>query len=169
MRTKLAFNRQAMMHNPLSLWSWHGRTNRARFIGATYAFFFIVYLFAPLTLPRFWLEAGRLNVFSISAIIVTIACAWLMCVAPAIRRLHDRNKSGWWLFAYYILPWTFFPMIADRIGSEAARNMFMVATLPLAIWAFVDMWCLKGTTGDNRFGPDPVAYKSAQAATQPAA
>ena len=27
----------------------------------------------------------------------------------------------------------------------------------LSIWGFVEMYCLKGTAGTNRFGPDPLA------------
>ncbi len=50
--------------------------------------------------------------------------------AVAIRRMHDLNKSGWWVLM------TFFPL---------------VGTL-LIIIAF----CVKGTIGDNQYGPDPL-------------
>ena len=47
-----------------------------------------------------------------------------------IRRLHDIDKSGWWMLISFI----------PGIGS-----------LVLFIFA-----CLKGTTGSNRFGADPL-------------
>jgi uncharacterized membrane protein YhaH (DUF805 family) len=27
----------------------------------------------------------------------------------------------------------------------------------ITVWAFVELYCLRGTTGPNRFGPDPLA------------
>ena len=46
-----------------------------------------------------------------------------------IRRLHDVDRSGWW-----------FLIIFTVIGM-----------IPLLVW-----YCTKGTTGDNRFGKDPL-------------
>ncbi len=53
----------------------------------------------------------------------------------AIKRWHDRDKSGWWCLINFI------PVVGT-------------------IWAFVENGCLEGTTGDNRFGPDPLAQKT---------
>ena len=49
--------------------------------------------------------------------------------AVGIRRLHDIDRSGWWM------------LIAFTI----------VGLILLFIWA-----CIKGTSGANRFGPDPL-------------
>ena len=47
-----------------------------------------------------------------------------------VRRCHDRDRSGW-----FVLLWC----------------------LPiLNIWGFIEMYCLSGTVGTNRFGPDPL-------------
>jgi len=51
-------------------------------------------------------------------------------LAVEVRRLHDTNRSGWWILI--------------------ALVPFLGAIL-LLIW-----FCFKGTQGDNRFGPDPV-------------
>jgi uncharacterized membrane protein YhaH (DUF805 family) len=51
-------------------------------------------------------------------------------IAIAIRRLHDRDKSGWWLLLVLI------PLIGAII---------------LIVWFVV-----RGTSGPNRFGPDPL-------------
>lgn len=56
---------------------------------------------------------------------------WLMITATTIKRLHDRDKSAWWFFLFFI------PIIGQ-------------------IWALIELGFLGGTVGKNRFGPDPV-------------
>ena len=51
-------------------------------------------------------------------------------IIMSIRRFHDRNMRGWW----YLL------ILIPLLG-------------PIALLV---LWCLKGTTGYNRFGPDPI-------------
>ena len=50
-------------------------------------------------------------------------------LAVGVRRLHDVNKSGWWMFI----------VLVPIVGS---------------IWLLV-LWCTAGDAGENRFGPDP--------------
>jgi uncharacterized membrane protein YhaH (DUF805 family) len=52
-------------------------------------------------------------------------------LAVGVKRWHDRDKSGWWILINLV----------PFIGS---------------IWALVETGFLKGTTGENRFGTDPV-------------
>jgi uncharacterized membrane protein YhaH (DUF805 family) len=54
--------------------------------------------------------------------------------AVSIKRWHDRNKSGWWILIGLI------PIVGD-------------------IWVLVENGFLRGTPGDNRFGPEPLAQK----------
>ncbi len=56
---------------------------------------------------------------------------FLPSLAVAIRRLHDLDRSGWWVLLALI------PLIGAII---------------LIIW-----YCSRGTAGPNRFGPDPLA------------
>jgi uncharacterized membrane protein YhaH (DUF805 family) len=51
-------------------------------------------------------------------------------LAVSVRRLHDKDKSGWYLLIGLI------PLVGGII---------------LLVW-----FCQRGTIGDNRFGPDPV-------------
>lgn len=53
-------------------------------------------------------------------------------LAVDVKRLHDRGKSGWWILLLLI------PFIG-------------------AVWFVVELGCLSGTPGTNRFGPDPLA------------
>ncbi|MFO6465800.1 DUF805 domain-containing protein [Jannaschia sp. KMU-145] len=66
-------------------------------------------------------------------------------IAVAIRRLHDRDRSGWWMLLCLV------PLIGGLI----------------LIFAF---WIRRGTEGPNRFGPDPLAPGAlGQAETGPVA
>jgi uncharacterized membrane protein YhaH (DUF805 family) len=35
--------------------------------------------------------------------------------------------------------------------------LFSLASLAISIWAFVELGCLRGTAGPNKYGPDPLA------------
>jgi uncharacterized membrane protein YhaH (DUF805 family) len=49
-------------------------------------------------------------------------------LAVAIRRLHDLDRTGWWIF---------------------------IGLIPLVGWIILIIWyCTRGTAGPNRFGPD---------------
>jgi len=52
-------------------------------------------------------------------------------LAVQVRRLHDIDKSGWNIL------WFIIPLVG------------LVLTI---LW-----FCRRGTVGDNRFGPDPLA------------
>jgi uncharacterized membrane protein YhaH (DUF805 family) len=68
--------------------------------------------------------AGPLTgLFSLAIIIPSIAVT--------VRRLHDRDKSGWWLL------WGLLPLIG-------------------ALILFIQ-YVQRGTVGDNRYGADPIS------------
>jgi uncharacterized membrane protein YhaH (DUF805 family) len=64
---------------------------------------------------------------------------WLATLIPSlsvtIRRLHDLDKSGWWLLI----------LLVPLIGA-------------IVLLVFM---CIEGTRGTNRFGPDPLAGERA--------
>jgi uncharacterized membrane protein YhaH (DUF805 family) len=64
------------------------------------------------------------------AITVLILGLYLPLLTVSVRRLHDRNRSG----LHYL--WVFAPFFGP---------------IMLLIW-----FCRRGTTGENRFGPDPL-------------
>jgi uncharacterized membrane protein YhaH (DUF805 family) len=61
---------------------------------------------------------------------VAAVILFLPGVAVGVRRLHDLDRTGWWVL-----------IVFTGIGA-----------ILLIIW-----FCLKGTPGANRFGPDPLA------------
>jgi uncharacterized membrane protein YhaH (DUF805 family) len=94
--------------------------------------------------------------------------AGLLQLTAGIKRLHDRNKSGFWLLFFLGLPGAF-NLINDRLDTmtEAATGaaqivlvvagfVLGVASIAIGIWMIVELGCLRGTVGPNRYGPDPL-------------
>lgn len=81
-------------------------------------------------------------------------------LAVSVRRLHDTNRTGWWVAAPllpYVAGIAFFVMGAM---SASTTNMligggFFLAGLVCAIVVLV-WYCTKGTEGPNKYGPDPL-------------
>lgn len=67
-------------------------------------------------------------------------------VAVTVRRLHDRNISGWWYVAIFVISLIPFLNIIGAIGSLV----------------FLVICCLRGTNGPNKYGPDPLAGYDAE-------
>ena len=77
---------------------------------------------------------------SASGLLVAIAVgiiAFFLLLPVNVRRLHDRNMSGWWLLAFCL--GSMLPFLGILVG----------------IAQFVIMGCLAGTPGPNRYGADP--------------
>jgi uncharacterized membrane protein YhaH (DUF805 family) len=163
------------------LFSFKGRINRAKYWLAALIIlcWMIVLLLILATLARvFGIYGGPLaiNIVRISASIqladddapskvsllpqlVTIPLTLLFgcCYAAvSIKRLHDRNKSGWWMVPFIVATGVY-GQFADRLGGSYAAAVLGFAVFILSIWGFVEMYFLKGTRGPNRFGPDPLA------------
>jgi uncharacterized membrane protein YhaH (DUF805 family) len=76
-------------------------------------------------------------------------------VAITIRRLHDRGKSGWWVLVFIVAP-SLLNAIGSRMGEPVPMMVLSLAGFVISIWAFVELGCLRGTPGDNAYGPDPL-------------
>jgi uncharacterized membrane protein YhaH (DUF805 family) len=79
--------------------------------------------------------------------------------ATSVKRLHDRNKSGWWLLLFFALP-GMYSQFGNRVGDALggwATLLFGLAAFVFSVWGFIEMYCLRGTRGINRFGADPLA------------
>jgi uncharacterized membrane protein YhaH (DUF805 family) len=64
-------------------------------------------------------------------LIVNLLLVW-PALAVSVKRWHDRDKSGWWVLLNLL------PVIGW-------------------LWALIDNGFLRGTSGPNRFGEDPLA------------
>jgi uncharacterized membrane protein YhaH (DUF805 family) len=81
--------------------------------------------------------------------------------AIMIKRLHDRNKSGWWVLFFYVLPMILSGMQkALRTIPEATAVLLGFACAAIAgiisLWMLIELGFLRGTIGPNRYGPDPL-------------
>ena len=103
-------------------------------------------------------EALRLLLSSgISAILLVIVVIVPMVVsgfAVGIKRLHDRNKSGWWTLLFFVAPSVL--QGASSSFDGAVSLILSLAGMVVAIWALVELGFLRGTRGPNQYGPDPL-------------
>ena len=84
-------------------------------------------------------------------------------VTLGIRRLHDRNKSGWWLLPFWILPALLFGgsgalalLEPNFEGLDPNGGVLILGALGLWLWGFVELYCVQGTVGENSYGLDPL-------------
>jgi len=88
-------------------------------------------------------------------------------LAVYTKRLHDRNKSAWWLILFVVVPFgvkllkfTAVPAFVAfgenfnplGVGWGAAELVGAV----FGIWGFIELFFFRGTRGDNRYGADPL-------------
>ena len=77
------------------------------------------------------ISVGTVSATGIGTLSTIFAIALLLpSLGVLVRRLHDTNRSGWWV---------------------------LILLIPLVgmIWMIV-LLCLQGTSGQNRFGEDPL-------------
>ncbi|MGJ5175606.1 DUF805 domain-containing protein [Bradyrhizobium oligotrophicum] len=86
--------------------------------------------------------------------ILTCLFAWVFA-AGIVKRLHDRDKSGWWMVAFFAVP-GLVDQYADRMPGTTLPMIVGGAATLLSLWGFVELYCLAGSPSDNRFGPDPL-------------
>ncbi len=142
------------------LFSFNGRINRAKWWLAILIYFVISVIIGILMFM-----AGQGMIMQVISIIVQIAI-FISGLAAGAKRLHDRNKSGWWLVLFYVLPIVLFGIgmviaiagVAGGSGSAGVLGIVLyVAGFGVLIWALVELGCLRGTVGPNQYGPDPLA------------
>ena len=118
--------------------SFSGRINRSKF-WIYWALYIVTGLIFDRILVLFDVQSGvqePVTAGPAEIFLLILGLAYVVVVtwsyfAVHIKRWHDRNKSGWWVLIGFI------PIIGF-------------------IWTMVECGFLKGTEGDNRFGPDPL-------------
>jgi uncharacterized membrane protein YhaH (DUF805 family) len=92
--------------------------------------------------------------FYAGGIPIFVVGMWFLA-ATTVKRLHDRNKSGWWIVPFFVAP-NLLGKVGGWLGDSYPVNFLMLVLGVLSFWGFVEMLCLRGTKGPNRFGPDPL-------------
>jgi uncharacterized membrane protein YhaH (DUF805 family) len=139
--------------------SFRGRLNRAKYwlvflINAVISAVCISIFAVLMNGLRMGIYGGGMMAVIALITIILIAIFW-SSLALAFRRLHDRNKSGVWLLLFWLAP-SVLNAIGQSIGATGAGLFVALVGAAIAIWGFVEIACLAGTTGPNDYGPDPI-------------
>ena len=137
------------------LFSFHGRLNRKPYwtmVIATTVVFILLLLLALATIREYGLEFLLVTIAIL--VILYVPLIWIG-LALGAKRLHDRDKSAWWLLVFYALP-TILSTAADRM-EDVQFIILRLISFAITVWAFVELGCLRGTVGPNRYGPDPLS------------
>jgi uncharacterized membrane protein YhaH (DUF805 family) len=149
------------------LFGFSGRINRAKYWLA--ALFWIVALFVAsgVILALIGKGASDFSADDIGSLIAALGLGILVIAivlipmlisyfAVGIKRLHDRDKSGWWILLFYVGPFVLNGISATS-ESDLVSSFLALASFAITIWALVELGFLRGTVGPNQYGPDPLA------------
>ncbi|WP_441238811.1 DUF805 domain-containing protein [Bradyrhizobium sp. 930_D9_N1_4] len=92
--------------------------------------------------------------------------SWIF-LATAIKRLHDRDRSGWWIVPFFLVP-GLFGQFSDLLPDSHWMLPFGLTASALWLWGVVELFIVPGTSGHNRFGPDPLLGIEDSSAAPPA-
>jgi uncharacterized membrane protein YhaH (DUF805 family) len=79
---------------------------------------------------------------------------WIF-VATSVKRLHDRDKSAWWMVPFFALP-NLYNHFSDRLPDSYFMLIPSLIMFVLMMWGFVELYFLRGSRKTNRFGPNPL-------------
>jgi uncharacterized membrane protein YhaH (DUF805 family) len=165
------------------LFSFEGRINRAKYwLAALIILCFMI--FALLLLSAVCLALGfggpvSINLVGLSAsiqlgdddaatglfpqivtIFLTLAFGWCYA-AVSIKRLHDRNKSGWWMVPFVVAT-GLYGQFGHWLGGSWVAAFLGLAVYVAFVWGLVEMYCLRGSPWTNRFGANPLPEAQAR-------
>ncbi len=155
------------------LFNFHGRINRAK----AWLFFTLLAIaegvLAAIGRVMIWIgdaldtsQALALTDDIVMVLVYVVGAAInVAAVSLAVRREHDRGKSGWWILGYGCAALVC-AVASNTLANNAYANgegpsdagmVLMVAALAIIVWFLVELLVLAGANGSNRFGPDPLA------------
>ena len=118
------------------VFSFHGRMGRAQFLYVNIALGLVLFVLGTLAsvfAPDQDREPMQLSPFFVGLVIIwllsSLSFIW-MAIATSIKRLHDTDRSGWWILLGFL------PVVGQ-------------------IWFVVVLCCKQGTLGGNRFDVEP--------------
>lgn len=148
--------------NPIE-WAVLPLKKYARFRGraprAEYWWFYLATVIANFLLSRVdkLLDDGD-ALSSVASLVILVP--WL---AVTVRRLHDTNRSGWWILILLLAVGasiglaTFAFVRLDNASASAsfAVGIFLILAILVAFGTMLVFMVLPGTPGPNRYGSDP--------------
>lgn len=121
------------MITPKSLFAFEGRIGRQDFLIVQICLFFGNFVLMTFYSIIIQLSSILQGLLSLTAIPIILGLVWIS-LAAQIKRWHDVDKSGFWCFIVLV------PILG-------------------ALYAFYKNFFVKGTTGPNRFGSDPLGER----------
>ena len=140
--------------NLKALISFRGRAGRNEYLRAYMITFAGFLLSAPVAPVLGSLFGSTVFFASIGLTAAALYALIVLCLAVSVRRLHDRDKSGWWIVPYWALP-TLFVSAGLHVSGGAAGPLLQFIGYLLAGAVFVELGFLEGTKGSNAHGQDP--------------
>jgi uncharacterized membrane protein YhaH (DUF805 family) len=144
--------------------SINGRINRKQFWTAVVTVavaWIVVRLGTTELIARSSFNTAYILIIAMSVIGLVL---FLVVVPVLIKRLHDRNKSG-----HYV-----WPLLGAVIGSQSMNAVMPsdeswpvlladLVFLVIWLWYFVELGFFYGTVGPNSYGPEPLGTDPASA------
>ena len=91
--------------------------------------------------------------------IVVYVAIFVISLAISVRRLHDLDRSAWFLVGYYlitiVLSAVAYATMTSGPGDSILSAVAGIIQFVLAIAFLIYLGFIRGTEGPNRFGPDP--------------
>jgi uncharacterized membrane protein YhaH (DUF805 family) len=127
------------------LFSFEGRINRAKFFLAGLVIFywmiFLIFLFAcasallggpssfhvgvdeisALFDPTTWRALTRASLATVLVHAIGTPLFLWVFLAASVKRLHDRDKSGWWMVPFFLVP-GLYKQFEDRLPGSCFRS-----------------------------------------------
>jgi uncharacterized membrane protein YhaH (DUF805 family) len=128
------------------MFSFRGRINRAKY-------WLSILLFAAIWLVGLGAFFIPFDAIGIPIGIAVIIAGFATLLAASVKRLHDRDKSAWYLFLFYLVPGVLEGFARTREGIGLVLPLLAGA---ISLWAAIELGFLRGTVGPNQYGPDSV-------------
>ena len=112
---------------------------------------------------------GAVGTLGIIGLLIELVL-FLPSLAVSVRRLHDIDRTGWWILLPFVLIIGSWAMLVSLLAGTAGLSEIealnptllnavgLVSLVGLVLLIVLLVWfCTRGTVGPNRFGPDPLA------------
>lgn len=151
------------------LFSFRGRINRKHYwlgnTGVTFGIFMLAFI-ASLILAPFGAKGAPSGLMMLVLGLIMCAGGWAG-LALQVKRFHDRGRSGWFALVPFLPALMIFTTVIGGVATNAPAEAVVPNILPwlgigmlINLWLFVDLGCLAGTDGPNKFddnSPPPAA------------
>lgn len=166
-------------------WNWYlfsfkGRINRAKYwlaglVIGCWMVFLMLLQFVPIGYLFGWPEKLNFSIDNVFAIfdpasfhglsrsdigviivnVLTMPLFLWVFFATSAKRLHDRNRSGWWMVAFFVVP-GFYQQFAEHLPDSYWVLPLALIAFVLFFWGLIELYFLRGTKRTNQYGPNPL-------------